>query len=340
MCFLFHPQKANDNIRVPMRQRIGSLDLPGATILLVSATMLFLALQYAAGGSPWNSPLVAGLLAGASVTIMIFGAWLIFRGADALVPPRILRQRTILSSFVVAITLYGVLVIHVYYLPTYFQAIHGDSAIGSAVQLLPYIVACSIFSVFASIFVSRTGYFTPPSIVGCGIAVIGAGLLTTLDTDTRKASWIGFQFLTGIGIGFALYQGFMAVQAILSQSDTAIGTSLITFGQTLGGALAVSIGDATLLDSLRDSQSQLKSNVDVDEVIALGATAFRKAIPTDALVAVLGIYSSAVSKVFIAGVVLAGIAFLSSIFMEFRSVGPKDEDDGGLPTELSNDVPN
>lgn len=323
MCFLFHPHQGDNSDYSSIIQRLKLLDLLGATLLLGSTTMLFLALQYAAADVPWNSSLIAGLLVGAGVTFVTFSGWLLFRQDNALVPPRILVNRTVASSSLVAITLYGALVVHVYYLPTYFQAIRGSSAIGSAVEFLPYILACSIFSVLAGILVSRMGFFTPPCVVGCGIAVVGAGLLTTLDVHSSKASWVNFQLLSGIGAGLALYQGFIGVQVVLPKNDIAIGTSLITFSQAIGGALAVSVGDVVLLRSIRGYQSRLKESVNVDKVIALGATRFRKIVPDSALNAFLQLYNDALSKVFIFGAIFAGFAFLGSCFMEFRRIEPK-----------------
>lgn len=188
MCFVFHPQQLDENKHKPVLQRLRLLDLRAATLLLGSGTMLFLALQYAALGIRWNSPLIAGLLVGASATILILGSWLAFKRENALIPSRVLRQRTVIASSLAAITLYGTLVIHVYYLPTYFQAIQGSSAIGSAVKVLRYISTCSVFSVLAGVLVAKTGCFTPPCVFGCGITVVGATLLTMLGVHTKKAS--------------------------------------------------------------------------------------------------------------------------------------------------------
>lgn len=328
MCFLFHPQRDESDQHGSIFERLRRLDLPGATLLLGSAIMLLLALQYAAAGVRWSSSLIAGLLVGAGVTVFMLGAWLAFRGDDALIPPRILTKRTVTASSFVALMLYGVLVIHIYYLPTYFQAIQGSSAIGSAVKLLPYISTCSVFSLLAGVLVSKTGVFTPPCIFGCGVAVIGAGLLTTLGVHTNEASWVGFQLLSGIGAGLALYQGFIGVQAVLPKNDAAIGTSLITFSQTLGGALAVSVGDAVLLRSLRESQDRVtSSSVNIDEVIALGATGFRMVVPESALAPLLRAYNHALSRVFVAGAIFAALAFLASFLMEFKSIKSENAED-------------
>ncbi|KAL9112142.1 MAG: hypothetical protein Q9227_003519 [Pyrenula ochraceoflavens] len=282
--------------------------------------MLLLALQYAASGVPWSSARVIGLLVGAGATAGIFAVRLGLQGDKGLLPPRILKERTVIASSLVAATLYGVLVIHIYYLPTYFQAIRGTSAIESAVDVLPYIISCSIFSIFAGILVTKIRVFAPPCIIGCAINVVGAGLLATLRLATSEGRWIGYQLLSGIGIGLAINQSFTGVQAVLPEKDAAIGTSLITFSQAAGGALAVSIGDAVLLGSLRGTQLELPSDVNIDEVIASGATAFRTVVPHDALTPLLQVYDHALSKVFIAGAVAAAAAFLSSLLMEFKKV--------------------
>ena len=111
MIFLFHPPHSPHAHRSYV-SRILSLDLIGNVILLGAAIMLFLALQYTELGFAWSSSLIIGLLAGCGATILLFLAWQWYKGDEALIPSRVIRQRSVAASCGVAFFLYSALIIH------------------------------------------------------------------------------------------------------------------------------------------------------------------------------------------------------------------------------------
>ena len=52
--------------------------------------------------------------------------------------------------------------------------------------------------------VSKTGYCTPPAIVGCALTAMGAGLMTMFTPSTPAGKWIGYQILIGAGRGLSM----------------------------------------------------------------------------------------------------------------------------------------
>ena len=51
-----------------------------------------------------------------------------------------------------------------------------------------------------------------------------------------------------------------------------------------------------------------------------GATGFRSVVDADQLPALLEVYNGALQKVFIAAIPVTGLAFASSLFLEWKSV--------------------
>lgn len=298
-------------------EKLSHLDLPGAALLLGSTTMLLMALQYAAADIAGSSPLITGLLSGVGACTIAFMLWQLKQGDNALIPLRILKQRTVFASIIANIAMYAALVTYVYFLPIYFQAIKDRTIVKSAVDLLPLIICCSVFSIIAGVLVTKTLYFTPPAIVGTALAFVGSALLTMLQRTTTVQNWAGYQTLVGVGLGLALQTGFFGVQAVLPATDIPVGTSLITFAQSLGGALGVSIGNTILLYDLRTQSSRLaEAGVNVEVVIKDGATGFRDFVDAESLTALLADYNGALGKVFIMAVVFSAIAWISTCFME------------------------
>ena len=307
-------------------QFLNRIDILGNMLLLGSAVMFFLALQFANSDTSWGSPRIVGLLVGAAVGIIIFTGWQFFRKDQALIPPRIALQRSVAFGCLTAIFLYGSLLMHNYYLPIWFQAIKGRDAIQSGVDMLAYVIPTALASLISGILVSKIGYFTPASIFGSAIATVGAGLVCTLSIDTSTGKWIGYLILTGFGLGISIQQGFNAAHTVLSLHDIPIGSAAVTFSQSLGGSVFTSVGDTLLINGL--AQAKIPG-LDVHTVIYGGATGLIKTLQPDQLNQLLNTYNDSLRRVFICVTVLYGVAFLTSCGMEFRSVkkSPKHEGD-------------
>jgi hypothetical protein len=283
--------------------------------------MLFLALEYNTDGYAWSSSLIIGLFCGFGVTLVLFLGWQWHRQERALIVPEIIMRRTVAAACVLAFFIYAVLILHGYYLPIWFQAIQGTSMESSGVNMLANVLPNAIFSLLAGIFITKVGYFTPPAIVGCAITVAGAGLISTLQPTTDTAKWAGFICFVAAGIGMAIQQSFTAVQSVLRFEQIPIATAAVTCFQSLGGAVFISIGNSILANELRSaSKANELPGVDIGVVLSAGATQFRSTVPKDSLPVLISVYNTALQKVFIAAIPLAGIAFASTLLMEWRSV--------------------
>ena len=324
MMFFFKPHKDAEESKETVMKKILGLDLIGNLILIVAAVMLFLALQFQETGVAWGSARIIGLLVGAGITAIIFILWQWKKGEEALLPGKIVCQRSVAVSCLSAFFIYGAILIHAYYLPIWFQAVKDANAVQSGVDLIAYMVANALFSVFAGILVSKTGYFAPPAIVGAAIGTVGCGLLSTLKVDSSPGIWVGYQVLTSAGLGMAVQQGVIAVQTVLRLDQVPIGIAAIVSMQSLGGAIFVSVGNNILQNRLgAASTANQLPGVDISKVLAAGATQFRSLVPAASLPALLVVYNDAITKVFLAAVPLSGLAFFAALGLEWKSVKTK-----------------
>jgi hypothetical protein len=321
--FLFFKSSNEPACDLPFIRRLRDIDVIGSFLALASFVMLFLALEYNDQLYPWSSSRVIGLLCGFAVSLLIFVIWQWVQKEKALIVPSIIMRRTVAGSCLMAFFIYGVMIIHGYYLPIWFQAIKGTSIAQSGVDMLPFVVPNFLFSLLAGIIVTKSGYFAPPAIVGCAIASAATGLVSTLLPSSSKAEWVGYIFLSGAGIGIAIQQSFIAVQADLSTEQIPIATAAVTCFQSLGGAAFISIGNSILHnDLINASDAHELPGINIISVIAAGATRFRATIPAASLPAMVRVYNSALQKVFIAAIPLAGLAFASTLLLEWKSVKP------------------
>lgn len=139
---------------------------------------------------------------------MVFGVGLIAflllqwrLGEAATIPPRIVTQSMICSASWFAFFISGAFFLFIYFLPIYFQALKGLTALRSGIDNLPLILANVIVVIVSGFAVSRLGYINPFCRGSMVFAAIGSGLLTTVSIDTNTAS---YQILFGIGsrLGF------------------------------------------------------------------------------------------------------------------------------------------
>lgn len=321
MFFFFHPPKSHAHMGESFFRRIMELDLIGNVILLGACIMLFLALQFTEEGKAWKSAEVIGLLAACGLTFILFSGWQWWKGDAALMPPRILGQRTVAASCAAAFFIYSAILIQTYYLPMWFQAIKGVSAIRSGVDMIPYVTSNAFFSLVAGIFVSKNGYFILPAVVGMAIGTVGSGFISTFTINISTAQWVGYEMLASAGIGMAIQQGFTAVQIVLPAEEVAIGTAAVVAFQSLGGAVFISVGNTILQNSLRTASKENKlPGVDIKAVIDAGASDFRKKVTAEQLPALLKVYNKALQRVFIAAIPVAALAIVACCFMEMISI--------------------
>ncbi|KZL70660.1 major facilitator superfamily transporter [Colletotrichum incanum] len=319
----FHP-KRHSRLEQTFFDRFLDLDILGNVFLLGACVMLFLALEFTTQGEAWSSTRVIGLLSGAGATAVVFAAWQWWKQDGALIPPAIVTQRTVAASCVAAFTTYGALLIHSYFLPIWFQAIKGESAISSGIDMIPYVATNAFFSLLSGIFVSIVGYFVPPAVVGGMIATAGCGVFRLLSQDTSTAQWIGFEILVSAGFGMSIQQGFTAVQAVLPPDEISIGTAAVVASQSLGGAIFISVGNTLFQNHLLQASAQnMVPGVDIRAVLEGGATSFRTVVPANALPMLLTVYNEALRVAFTAAIPLAGVSAIAACFMEWKSVKGK-----------------
>jgi hypothetical protein len=211
----------------------------------------------------------------------------------------------------------------VYFLPVWFQAIEGVTAIESGIRVLPLIIALVLSSIIAGGTVSALGYYTPFLIACSVIMAVGAGLMTTFKVDTRKAIWIGYQVIFGFGIGLGQQQAGLAAQTVLPVADVPVGVSLKFFGQQLGGAVFVSVGQNILSTKLVSGLAGLL-NLDAQVIISLGATELRNYVRAEDLGKVLRVYNHALDDVFVVATVLASLSIFGAVLTEWKSVKGKN----------------
>ncbi|KAL1853595.1 MFS sugar transporter [Diaporthe australafricana] len=326
--FFFQPPKGSSSVApVSMnktwREILNEFDPVGTVLFMPAIVCLLLALQWGGTTYTWNSGRVIALFVvfGVLISAFLFIQW---RQQDnATIPPRIIKMRTVWSGATFSAATGAAFFSGIYFLPLWFQAVKGSSAVSSGIMNLPLLIAVVLFSLVAGIVVSVLGYYTPFMLVSTVLTSVGYGLISTFRPDTGSGVWIGYQIIAGAGVGFGMQQPLMAVQAVLSDKDLPTGTAVIVFTQTLGGSLFVSVSQNVFSNKLVEYVRDYAPGLEPSIVLSAGATSIQKTIPAEFLDGVTLAYNDALMQTFLVSAALAAVSIVGSGFMEWKSVKGK-----------------
>jgi Major Facilitator Superfamily len=137
-----------------------------------------------------------------------------------------------------------------YYLPLYFQSVKGASPLVSGLLVVPITVTEAIMGVTAGIIIHRTGQYLELIYIGVSLMTVGNGLYILFSTSSSLADIIGFQIVAGLGAGLLFQAPLIALQALVSQDDTATATATFGFVRSLATSLSVVIGGVIFQNSM------------------------------------------------------------------------------------------
>lgn len=296
------------------------MDPLGTVALVAAVTCLLLALQWGGSKYAWSNGRIIALLVLFGVLGLMFIAIQVLQGEDATVPKRIITQRSVAGASWFAFCTGSAFFLLVYYIPIWFQAIKGVSAMKSGVMNLAMVLATVVSSILGGGLITAAGYYTPFLIMSSVFSAVGAGLLKTFTVHTGHSKWIGYQVIYGLGVGLSMQTPIIVVQTVLPSSDIPTGTALVMFLQTLGGAIFVSVGESVFTNKLLEGLTRSADGLDTAMVINAGATALRSAVPTDQLAKVLIEYNSALTQTWSISVALASLSIIGAVVVEWKSV--------------------
>ncbi|KAF3940067.1 hypothetical protein ABW19_dt0210181 [Dactylella cylindrospora] len=317
------PREANP-LGLSVMTRVRQLDLIGAAILIPAVVALLLALQWGGTTYPWNNAKIIGLFVcfGGLIIIFIVSQWKL--GEAATLPPRILKQRSVLSAVIFVGFFGAAFFVDVYYLPLYFQSVKGSSATASGIQVLPILLSCVLSSIIAGGVITAVGFYTPFLIGGMVLYSVGCGLITTFEVHTSSKYWIGYQVLAGFGVGVGFQVPMLAVQTVLHIDDIPVGSAIITFFQSLGGALFISVGQNIFSNGLKRGLHEYIPEIPAEVFLFSGATEIDEILRTvgaeNRLEDVRQSYMVGLKDTFRLCVALACCAFVAACGLEWKNI--------------------
>ncbi|KAJ5733723.1 MFS general substrate transporter, partial [Penicillium malachiteum] len=299
---------ANALRRLPLRSKLACVDFIGCTLFLGAVCCLLLALQWGGQTKPWSSVTIIGLFVGTVALITLFAYVQWQRDENALIPLRVLRKRNVLTSAMVLFFLGGAIYLFSYYLPFYFEAVRGISAVTSGVNFIPLMLSQMVSLVIIGAVVKECGHYVsdkrhqmnvskndgyltrlqvPFILFGNLVAIVGAALLTQLDLHTATIKWAAYFVVTGIGLGMAMQLPYTAIHITLSAEDLPTGNAIAVLFYQLGGAISISMGQTVVLCTIEEELQDKIPGLTSKEVFSAGAANLESLVSTRVALTIL-----------------------------------------------------
>ncbi|KAF2967232.1 hypothetical protein GQX73_g6330 [Xylaria multiplex] len=302
--------------------RLAALDIPGTVSLVASLISLLIALQWGGSTYPWDDGRIIALLVVFGVLAIVFIATQATSvlGKASTIPQAVAKNRDIWFAASYAICITGGVYVAILYLPVWFQALRGNSALSSGILLTPLISGYVVSSVIAGGLTSAIGYYNPGMIIGSILAVTGSALLTTLDLNSGTGRIVGYQLLYGFGVGFGFGQPSYIAQTVLAPDDVPIGVTLITLLQNLSASIFVAVAQSIFQGELRRRLSSTSPDGNLPTISGSGASDFISLFPSSAQPMVRESYSKSLLLTLYISLTLSAASSIGAIFTRWGSM--------------------
>ncbi|KAI5119018.1 hypothetical protein M0805_001877 [Coniferiporia weirii] len=242
------------DLKVPkgtIKEKLLRLDWTGNFLVIAATTAAVIGLTWGGVKFPWSSaqvlvPLILGIVG--------FIGFIVYEAKvpeQPLVPFSVMSTRTSVSGYIQGFFMNFTLLGCIYYLPVYFQACKFASPIGSGVDIFGLGFTVMPFGVISGISVAKSGKYRPQLWFSWVVLIVSGGLLISLDADTSRGRYIGYQVLIGLGLGILMTTAFFPVLAPLPVSLNANALAFFMFVRFFSQVWGVTVGGTILQNELQ-----------------------------------------------------------------------------------------
>lgn len=299
------------------------LDWIGMVLVIVGITIFALPLSWAGSLFPWAAwqtllPMLLGVM------LLVVFAFYEAKPASPIVPHQIFSSKTanmtLAGGFIHGVVMVSLL----QYLPLLYQAVELETAILSAVALLPTVITSVVVAAVSMMLVPLFGGYTRVLRLSWVILTLGTGLLALFDVGSSSSMRFGLPILWGVGIAL-LRLNLLPMQASVKNVDDtglAIGQFLTIrmFGGVIGLTIASTIFNTIFSKSIASSTVQLTGPLaplrDASNAVAFIEQLRSLDVSSETLDQVLTVYLKCFQTIFYTMTGFSGLGLVTSMFQD------------------------
>ncbi|KAH8705495.1 putative MFS transporter [Talaromyces proteolyticus] len=238
------------NPRTKFMDGIKAIDWTGSVSILGLTLMLLLGLNFGGSTFAWSSPQVICLIVLGSLMSLVFIYCEKKLAKYPLMPLSVFKTSSNVACFVIAFCQGAVFMGGEYYLPLYFQSTKAASPLQSGLLILPIVLMTAFSAALTGYLIHLTGRYVELLQFGNVMMTVGTGLYINFATESSLAKLILYQIVAGLGVGCLFTAPTIAMQANVSQSNTASATATLNFIRTLATAVSAVVGGVVFQNSM------------------------------------------------------------------------------------------
>lgn len=239
----------------------GKFDLSGAITGTVGLTSLVYGLTYAAdpdGG--WDSGLTWLFIGGGMVLLAVF-LFIEARSRHALLPMRILADRTRGVSFLVMLVVAAAMFAMFYFLGIFIQQIMGYSPMKAGFAFLPFSVGIVVAAQIASTLMSR---IDPRWIAGTGAGLMAVGMWGFSNIEpgsTYLVDVLPWILVQAVGMGLVFVPLTLTAVSGVAKEDSGVGSAVLNTMQQIGGAVGLATLTTVSTNAITEKANALSGQI-------------------------------------------------------------------------------
>ncbi|KAK3938616.1 MFS transporter [Diplogelasinospora grovesii] len=306
-----------------LARNLNRLDWIGMALVVIGITIFVVPLSWAGSLFPWASwqtllPMLLG------VAVLVVFVWYEAKPAAPIIPHRLFHSKTgnvtLVGGFIHGMVLVSLL----QYLPLLYQAVELETAILSAVSLLPTVIISVVVAAVSMMMVPLFGGYVWLLRLSWVILTLGSGLLALFDVGSSSAMRYGLPILWGQGVAL-LRLNLLPMQASVKNVDDtglAIGQFLAIrmFGGLVGLTISSSIFNNVFSTSISDATVQLTGALlplkDASNAVNFIDKLRSLEVSPATLDQVLRVYLKCFQTIFYTMTGLSGLGLVTSMFLD------------------------
>jgi EmrB/QacA subfamily drug resistance transporter len=235
--------------RLVARRLRHRIDYPGAVLIVAAVCCVLLVTTMGGNEAAWDSPLIAGLAAGA---VVLFALCVVQerRASEPILPPRLFADRVFLIASMVNVLTSIIMLGGIVFMPLFLQLVYGLGAGDSGLMLIPFTGATVVAAISAGRLMAATGRYKIFPLVGVTLILAGMVWLSMVTPATPLALTGGAMVLCGLGIGLVMPILVVVVQNTVETRDLGTATASISFFRSMGGSFGVALFSAVVIARL------------------------------------------------------------------------------------------
>lgn len=121
-------------------------------------------------------------------------------------------------------------------------------------------------------------------------------------------------------MGLALQQPVIAAQTVLSEKDSTVGLSILSFLGFLSGTVFITVAQTLLQGQLDKKITQYLPNIDSEQLSNSGAASIRKYVTDDNMSLVLDAYNDSMRSIWYLALAMGAASLVIGFAFEWKNV--------------------